>query len=69
MKYIRKVKHTFHAIKWTNIEKPKHEVTIKVESFKDLSNYIRPLPTSSSIYNPIGMSYQGGSSKPIRQVI
>jgi hypothetical protein len=67
MKYIRKVKHTFHAIRWT--EKPQHEVTIKQESFKDLSNYIRPLPTSSSIYNPIGMSYQGGSSKPIRQVI
>ena len=60
MKYIRKVKHTFHAVKWTQIEKPKHEVTIKEESFKDLDKRIH-YPISSSAYR--GFSYIGGKTK------
>ena len=58
MKYIRKQKHTFHAIKWT--EKAKHEVTIKEESFKDLDKRIH-YPISSSAYR--GFSYIGGKTK------
>ena len=62
MKYIRKVKHTFHAVKWTQIEKPKHEVTIKEESFKDLDKRIH-YPISSAYR---GFSYMGGKSKKCR---
>jgi hypothetical protein len=63
MKYIRKVKHTFHAVKWTQIEKPKHEVTIKEESFKDLDK--RPHYPISSMYIK-GFSMNGGKSKRCR---
>ena len=60
MKYIRKQKHTFHAVKWEQIEKPRHEVTIKEESFKDLDKRIH-YPISSSAYR--GFSYIGGKTK------
>ena len=62
MKYIRKVKHTFHAVKWEQIEKPRHEVTIKEESFKDLDKRIH-YPISSAYR---GFSYMGGKSKKCR---
>jgi len=60
VKYIRKVKHTFHAVKWEQIEKPRYEVTIKEESFKDLDKRIH-YPISSSAYR--GFSYIGGKTK------
>ena len=63
MKYIRKVKHTFHAIKWTQIEKPKHEVTIKKESFKDLDK--RPHYVQGNWYGK-GFTDNGGKSSKCR---
>ena len=60
MKYIRKQKHTFHAIKWT--EKARHEVTIKEESFKDYNSS----PYYSQHQYGIGFTYNGGKSNKCR---
>tara|TARA_R110000851_G_scaffold218844_2_gene371666 strand:- start:280 stop:474 length:195 start_codon:yes stop_codon:yes gene_type:complete len=62
MKYIRKTKHQFHAIKWKKIEKPRHEVSIKEESFKDLNTKVH-YPISSAYR---GFSMMGGKSNKCR---
>jgi len=63
VKYIRKVKHTFHAKKWTlKVEKPKHEVTIKEASFKDLNSK----PFYSQVQYGLGFTWNGGKSSKCR---
>ena len=57
----KKPRVRFHAKKWTlKVEKKRHEVTIKEESFKDLDKRIH-YPISSSAYR--GFSYIGGKTK------
>ena len=54
MKYTKKprkkVAYTFKAKKWFKLD-------YKEKSFKDLRNYINEQPSSSSIWNDIGMRY------------
>jgi hypothetical protein len=46
----KKVAYTLKAKIWHNIE-------YKEKSFKDIKNYINDQPSSSSIWNAIGMRY------------
>jgi hypothetical protein len=46
----KKVAYTLKAKIW-------HKVEYKEKSFKDLINYINEQPSSSSIWNAIGMRY------------
>ena len=62
MKYIRKVKHTFHAVKWEQIEKPRYEVTIKEESFKDYNSR----PFYSQVQYGLGFTFNGGKKSKCR---